>query len=265
MRSVPCRFSGRKSAYKGKYSKMSFYQSISSYYDRIFPASPTTVQFLHNRVKPQGRILDIACGTGNHTLELARRNHLVTGIDLDEAMLDHAVRKRGDCTAEFMPGNMLRLAEHFPAGGCFDLIYCIGNSIVHLDNEQQVAQTLRDCRRLLSTGGCLVIQTVNFDKVLGNQEFTLPTLHSEDKTIQFTRKYEYDSLSSTVFFHTVLAAKEGRETRKISNRIPLLVIGSDRLCELVSEAGFTSPSLHGSFRGEPYTIGSPAAILTAQK
>jgi 2-polyprenyl-3-methyl-5-hydroxy-6-metoxy-1,4-benzoquinol methylase len=36
------------------------------------------------------KILDIGCGTGRHSLELARRGYYVTGIDLSESQLSKA-------------------------------------------------------------------------------------------------------------------------------------------------------------------------------
>ena len=52
---------------------MGFYESISAYYDDIFPASETAVIFLDSLTKPEGRMLDLACGTGGHALGLAQR------------------------------------------------------------------------------------------------------------------------------------------------------------------------------------------------
>jgi 2-polyprenyl-3-methyl-5-hydroxy-6-metoxy-1,4-benzoquinol methylase len=39
------------------------------------------------------RILDIACGTGRHAIELAKRGYCVTGFDLSEGQLRHAREK----------------------------------------------------------------------------------------------------------------------------------------------------------------------------
>lgn len=38
-------------------------------------------------------LLDIACGTGRHALEMAKRGYTVTGIDVSENMLNVAIKK----------------------------------------------------------------------------------------------------------------------------------------------------------------------------
>ncbi len=38
-------------------------------------------------------ILDLGCGTGNHTIPLASRGYHVTGIDISEDMITHAQKK----------------------------------------------------------------------------------------------------------------------------------------------------------------------------
>lgn len=38
-------------------------------------------------------ILDVGCGTGRHSVELAHRGYTITGIDLSQAQLDKAAQK----------------------------------------------------------------------------------------------------------------------------------------------------------------------------
>jgi cyclopropane fatty-acyl-phospholipid synthase-like methyltransferase len=50
------------------------------------------------KIKPPLRILDLPCGQGRHSIELARRGYEVTGVDLSPYLLDIA-RERGEAAA----------------------------------------------------------------------------------------------------------------------------------------------------------------------
>lgn len=55
-------------------------------------------------IKPNGKILDIACGTGTQLFEIAKNASFVTGVDLSESMVNYATRtsrKRNILNASF--------------------------------------------------------------------------------------------------------------------------------------------------------------------
>lgn len=55
----------------------------------------TEVDFLEKEIgfNHSVQILDIGCGTGRHSIELAKRGYRVTGIDLSKNMIDRAIEK----------------------------------------------------------------------------------------------------------------------------------------------------------------------------
>src|SRR5262249_15797256 len=74
------------------------------------------------------RVLDVPCGSGRHSLELAKRGYAVTGIDLSRESLDIA---RGLNTAiDWREGDMRRLEL---GGEAYDGAFCFGNSFAFLD------------------------------------------------------------------------------------------------------------------------------------
>ncbi len=74
------------------------------------------------------------------------------------AQADLAVRKASVnvllqcCTWEDLPAHVT---------GSFDLIFCLGNSIGHTRNEEEMFRSLQGLRAVLSSGGKLVIQSLN--------------------------------------------------------------------------------------------------------
>jgi demethylmenaquinone methyltransferase/2-methoxy-6-polyprenyl-1,4-benzoquinol methylase len=104
------------------------------------------VQGLH------GKVLDVACGTGDMVVELLRTRYAaslqVTGVDLSEEML--AIAKRKAPQAEYR----LADAEHLPFGDAsFDAVTCAFGvrNFVHLE------QGLSEMLRVLKPGGRMVI------------------------------------------------------------------------------------------------------------
>src|SRR4051812_8922923 len=73
--------------------------------------------FLRHLPDRRNRVLDIGCGTGILTFELARHFTSVMGIDISEAMLEIARRKRGAANIEYrcQDANQLVLDEKFDA------------------------------------------------------------------------------------------------------------------------------------------------------
>ena len=244
---------------------MDFYQSISAYYDRIFPVDPTALSFLDSKAKPASRILDIACGTGGYSLALAERVHRVTGIDLDRAMIRAARSKAGDLDGapDFRVMDMLSMTAVLDPG--FDLIFCIGNSLVHLKSDAQIGQLLAECRTLLLPRGVLVVQIINYDRILAGGLTSLPTLHDEAAALEFLRFNDLDPGGRLIVFRTELRVGRGAEQRVIRNQIPLRIVTSERLMRLVRAAGFGGLESFGGFDGKALSPESLPLILVSRR
>lgn len=100
------------------------------------------------------RVLDAGCGTGNYSLELARRGHTVIGIDYSEGMLDRARRKSpGIGQVTFIEHD---LTEPLPfADGEFDA--AVSSMVLYTLPEPR--PLLTELRRTAGDGGRLVLVT----------------------------------------------------------------------------------------------------------
>jgi glycine/sarcosine N-methyltransferase len=241
---------------------MDFYESISAYYDYIFPVDPQTVGFLARHSRKASRVLDLACGTGGYAVELARLGHRVMGVDLDAAMLRLAQAKAaGTAAVEFRVLDMREAGRRLDPG--FGLVFCIGNSLVHLESEVAIAALLGDCRRLLEPGGALVVQIIHYDRVLARRVMELPTLRCERPALQFVRRYEYAPGDSVVQFRTELTVHEPAGPRTVSNVVPLWILTREALERVARSAGFRRLEWFGGFGGESLGPDSLPLILCA--
>ena len=239
---------------------MTLYDDLSVVYDIVFPENRQATGFLAKGFDSGGRILDLACGTGNYTHALTQKGHDVYGIDLDELMIQAAKRKYPDKAGNFFTGDMLNIDSIFE-GQSFDMIYCIGNSLVHLPNKEAIRKLTVKVFDLLNDNGMFIIQVVNYDKIVRDRIESLPPIVREKEGVSFIRNYTFENGREFVNFNTELRY----DNEKIANSVKLLALQSMDLTDMVKSAGFTTVQLFGSYDEPEYTANSNATIIKATK
>ncbi|MBB6217650.1 ubiquinone/menaquinone biosynthesis C-methylase UbiE [Anaerosolibacter carboniphilus] len=243
---------------------MEFYEALSGVYDIVFPMSEDTLQFLKKDLEPRSKILDIACGTGNYSIALAKAGHHVDAIDLDETMIQQANEKAQSLYVHFIQGDMTKIREQLQET-LYDLIFCIGNSIVHLDNKNMIEKLIQDIFDMLRDGGQMVIQTINYDRIIKYNIDHLPTIEPKGEGITFVRKYFHRNDMGKVDFDTELTIHQGTETHKYHNSIPLLALQKGDLEAMIKKAGFQRVEFYGGFGSMPYALDAYAMVVRAIK
>ena len=104
------------------------------------------------------RILDVGCGTGGHSIELARRGHDVTGVDMSPAMIEIAQRKAvTKFTTEQLPQFLCgRAADFNVQGQSFDAAMMMFAVLGYLRSNNEVISSLCNINKHLKTGGLFV-------------------------------------------------------------------------------------------------------------
>nr|WP_319265921.1 methyltransferase domain-containing protein [uncultured Draconibacterium sp.] len=239
-----------------------FYTSISKYYSEIFPFNPMQLKFVQNKLGDlQGKnILDIGCATGELAFQLATGEAEVTGIDLNENLLQQAIDKKKHEKLTFQQGNMLELTQDFEPQR-FDAVLCFGNTLVHLNSETLVLQMLEGAKTVLKPGGQLLIQLLNYDYICSEPVEALPIIDSEN--IRFIRRYNFADDSELIGFQTDLEIKA--INRIVSNETPLLALKSETLKTLLEKAGFRNIQFYANFKQETFGGNHLPLVVSCEK
>jgi SAM-dependent methyltransferase len=108
-------------------------------------------------------ILDLACGTGRHAVELAARGYQVVGFDLSLAMLARASDEAQDRKQKinFVQGDMREMTFE----ETFDGVYSWNTSFGYFDEEKNGAVIAR-VHKALKKGGQFLLDVVNRDYIV---------------------------------------------------------------------------------------------------
>lgn len=139
----------------------SIFRTFAKYYDTIYSDKDYEHEidvlegiFTRYCASRPLKILDAGCGTGNHSILLAKRHYQVTGIDGSESMIDVARKKAsvGRLPVDFrvMSLRELHLEEKYHA--CI----CMFNVIGYLTGNDEVLKSLRNIRTQLYAGSIFV-------------------------------------------------------------------------------------------------------------
>ena len=109
-------------------------------------------------VAPGSAVLDLCCGSGRHSIELARRGMNVTAVDRTQRYLDHAAEKaRAEgLEVEFIRSDM----REFSRPGAFDLVINMLTSFGYFRDPNDDALVVRNMSGSLNPGGRFLIQTI---------------------------------------------------------------------------------------------------------
>lgn len=237
---------------------MIFYEKLAKVYEHVFPTG-FKPDFLSNQFSSATRLLDVGCSDGRVAKLLTEKGFYVHGIDLSSDMI--AVAKAvaenvNNLDIEYL--NMLEIGNHFNAKS-FDGVYCIGNTLVHLKDKEEIRNALLGFSSVLAAEGKLVIQVINYGHVFSSQLKKLPLI--ENEYVKFER--EYVLTPPEVLFKTRLEIKKTNEAYEAQTT--LLGLDKNELEQLLSEAGFYNFKWFGDYKETPLAPTSLQMIVVCNK
>lgn len=212
--------------------------------------------FTEHKVK---KVLDCACGTGQHLLMLAESGYDVWGSDYSKSMLEVAnknLQKRG-YNIPLIQCDFRYLEQQFDMK--FDAIICLTNSLPHLHTDEDLITALRSMKSRLNQNGILVLTqgTTHFT-------LTLPSIEVVVNRPDFSRIFvkEHDNHFQTIHVLDLFHSKERLESKQYDIVYRILLDKDYR--RLLPQPGFTNIKIYGDYQMNPYDEKSWRLIVVAE-
>lgn len=207
------------------------------------------------RLRPGARILDVPCGFGRHSVELARRGFRVTGVDISLELLAQgreAAAAKG-VAVEFHRGDMRRLVYRQR----FDAVLNLFTSFGYFGDASDL-QVLRNFRRALRPRGRLVLHLMNRDWLLRNFQ---PRDRARMGEYLVAEKRSFDFGTSVLT--TEWTARRGRRLLRGASRLRLY--SCHELARMLKQVRFSAVKFFGDLRGRPLSHDSRWMVLLARR
>lgn len=205
-------------------------------------------------------ILDLACGYGRHTIELADRGHDVVGFDLSKALLKQglAEAQRRSLEINFFHGDMRSLEFE----SVFDACYCWQTSFGYFGDRTNL-DILARVNRALTSGGELLLEVMNRDHVVKKMPHRI---WWEGPDCIFLEEGEFDYESSILHLNRSFIYEDGSQ-QPVEHDWYIRLYSPHELKELLNQTGFEFVELSGSIHYPGYFLGhdSPKQIVMATK
>lgn len=206
-------------------------------------------------LRPGMRVVDMGCGHGRHTNELARRGYKAVGIDLVPGFLEVAARDATTLGVEpqFVEGDL----RGFRADDTFDAALCLFDVLGFFEDEDSEL-ILHNAFTALARGGKLLLD-------LRTREFVVRI-----PPIAITDKGNGDMMIDRVAFDVTSGRIVDQRTfirdgavRSIAFSVRLYAYTEIR--SILRAIGFHVEAVFGDYQGGALSAGKPRTLIVATK
>jgi D-alanine-D-alanine ligase len=212
----------------------------------------------------EDNILDLCCGQGRHTLELARRGFKAEGLDRSHYLIQkaRATAKKEGLSVRFREGDARKLPF---APDTFDTVLILGNSFGYFETVQDDLRILKAVFEVLKPWGKLLIDVTDGEYL--KEHFQARSWEWIDKKLFVCRERSLSVDRQRLISREVVTdvTKGVIADQFYAERL----YGRDDLCQLLAEVGFSEVTVHteiqpSSRRNQDLGMMEKRIIITGQ-
>ncbi|AKQ68290.1 methyltransferase, putative [Myxococcus hansupus] len=207
-------------------------------------------------LKPGASILDVCCGHGRHSIELARLGFQVTGLDLSSERLGMARERaaRAGVAVTWLNADMRSISAPQQ-----DAVMVLYTSFGVLESDAEHLTALRSIHDALAPGGQLLIEADNRDHAIHQP----PRQWGETESLLWWEENVFEPRTSRN--HRSYWGRNSRTGTLYEQHINYRLFSAHELLGLIEQAGLRVADVWGDLDGRPFTVGSPMLVVRARR
>ena len=202
------------------------YRSMKDYRDE----AAKVAELVKSKLPGARRLLDVACGTGEHAKYLTREfGFEVDGIDVEPAFVDIARKKN--------PDGLFKCADmiDFSMGSQYDAVLCLFSSIGYVRDRASLRRALASMFEHVASGGLLIVEPWFEPGSMQDGRSMCVTAERDGKTISRTSHTRIVDRISRLQFEYVIGDSNG--LRRASEVHELGLFTQSEMMEAFGAAG----------------------------
>lgn len=220
--------------------------------------APEEVDFIEDMLSlpKNAKVLDLCCGLGRHSIELAKRGYEVTGVDVTSQYLKTAQKKaiKRGVRIDFIESDMRDIFFNNE----FDVVINMFTSFGFFEEEETNLKVLKNISTALKPGGKFLIDVVNRDWIIRNYKERDWRETNEGLVLEI-RKFD---LSRSINYGKQIIIREGK---KFEKDVPLRMYSFHELKSMLELVDLKVIAFYGGFEKEELTFDSMRMIIISQK
>lgn len=215
------------------------------------------VEFIQQqmRLSAGSQILDLCCGIGRHSFELARAGFQVVGLDYSLSYIEIA-RQRARCETA-PPRFVVADMRSIPFRDTFDTVINLYTSIGYFENEAENLRVLQEVSRVLADGGRFIIEAESRDWYMRNPHSQGSYAVDQGVVLEETA---FDLATSRLTWTLTFL-----DCSKKAITATWRIYSAEELERMLAMSGFEVERVCGNYEGDKLTAESLTMILIAQK
>lgn len=238
------------------------YQGFAGVYDELMSHAPYDewAGWIEASLPEKGRVLDLACGTGEISIRLAEKGCEVTGIDLSEDMLSCAQQKKTGKPILFLQQDMRELSGFEEQ---FDAVVICCDSLNYLKTKNDVLSTFKSVFQVLKEGGLLLFDVHSPFKM--TELFPDSTHADQDEQISYIWQSFAGDEELSVIHDMSFFVWNGQSYDRYDETHEQKTFYIEEYKQMLAETGFELKKVTADFTDRPPSTESERLFFTAGK